>query len=1353
MSDSSSPHARTTTRERRTRRPLAAVTALAVVLTTALTALTIAAQPSAAASLDDGLVARYALDQTSGSSVTDASGHGRTATVSGDTTWLGADGLRLGGTNGHLRLPNDLMKGLTDITVSTQVLIDPAQATPYFIWGLGNTTNGMGNGYLFTTGNAYRTSIASGNWSTEQTASAGRNVDRGQWRTLTYTLSGGTGILYEDGVEVGRNTGITITPGSIGGGTTTANYLGRSVYTADRYLKGQVRDFRVYDRAVTPDEVKQLGAQTAAVRVTSDAAALDLGDTSAVTDNLPLAAKTAGGSTVTWASSDESVVATDGTVTRPAPGAGNATVTLTATVSYAAASATRTFTVTVLQDITDDQKVANALAAVSIPDADAVRGNVTLPTSGARGVTLTWTTKDPAVVTATGEVRRPAYGSTAVKGRLTVRATLGAASGTRTITLTVLPLPKKEALEGYAFAYFTGEGTADGEQMYMAASRGNDPLHWDELNGGRPILTSTEGEQGVRDPFIIRSPEGDKFYLIATDLKIYGNGDWDRSQRHGSRYIEVWESTDLVNWGQQRHVRVSPDEAGNTWAPEAYYDDSIGAYVVFWASKLYASSDPQHTGNTYNKMLYATTRDFRTFSAPKVWVDPGYSVIDSTVIKHDGAYYRFTKDERNNTSTTPCSKFILEQKSTSLRSTDWGFVKDCIGKATTTSPGINQGEGPTVFKSNTEDKWYVFIDEFGGRGYVPFETTDLDSGAFTMSQNYELPGRPRHGTVMPVTKAELERLKAGPTKAPATKDGVIADYALGTQAGTGTTVLDRAGQAGPATIKGGAKRTTDGVELGGVDGYVDLPDNLLAGLDAVTVSTRVWIDPNQQTAYFIWGMGNSLGGAGSGYLFTTGNAYRTAIASGNWSTEQSTGSGRDVSRGAWHTLTYTLSGGTGVLYDNGVEVARNTGVTTTPGELGDGTTTANWIGRSLYSGDRYLKGTVRSFTIWDRGLTAQQVVSLPGNETQVGSVKLDELKVPAIIDTAGGSVVLPVKPGTDVTQLAPELGVPDDAEVTPANGSTQDLTSPVTYRVTGVDGSTRAWTVKAVVMNSPVLPGYNADPNIVRFGDTYWIYATTDGFDGWSGTTFKTWSSTDLVHWTEHPVILDLGPDVTWADGRAWAPAAIEKNGKYYLYFCADAKIGVAVADSPTGPFRDALGKPLVASNPDGGQAIDPAVFTDDDGQSYLYWGNGNAYVVPLNADMTSFDPAKVKRLTGLTGFREGLFVHKRQGTYYLSWSIDDTRSENYRVGYATMTSPLGAGLTNRGEILTKDTSLGILGTGHHSIVQVPGTDDWYIAYHRFAIPGGDGTHREVTIDRLRHNADGTIAPVVPTLESVPPLS
>jgi Glycosyl hydrolases family 43. len=339
---------------------------------------------------------------------------------------------------------------------------------------------------------------------------------------------------------------------------------------------------------------------------------------------------------------------------------------------------------------------------------------------------------------------------------------------------------------GYLFAYFTGEGTADGEQIRYALSRGNDPLHWRELNAGHPVLTSTIGEKGLRDPFVIRSPKGDKFFLIATDLKMYQNssGSWDYVQRHGSRSIMIWESTDLVHWTDQRLVKVAPDNAGNTWAPEAYWDDSLGEYVVFWASKLYADDDPDHTGSTYNKMLYATTKDFRTFSEPKVWDDPGYSVIDSTVIKNKGSYYRYTKDERDPSSSSPCSKFITGEKSTSLTNTKYDFVSDCIG-----SGSIDRGEGPTVFKSNTENKWYLFIDEYGSRGYVPFETTDLDSGKWTMSTNYQLPASPRHGTVMPVTQAEYDRL--------------LAAYPV-----TGTSVVDATakGQSGYAIVTESASK-------------------------------------------------------------------------------------------------------------------------------------------------------------------------------------------------------------------------------------------------------------------------------------------------------------------------------------------------------------------------------------------------------------------------------------------------------------------------------------------------------------------------------------------------------------------
>lgn len=716
----------------------------------------VAAAPAHSA-VDDGLVLKYNLTEAAGTVAEDSSGNGRNGTISGDATRLGGEGLQLGGTDAHVRLPNDVMRGLDSITVSTDVKIAADQGAPYFIWGLGNTTNGTGNGYLFTTGSAYRTSIATGNWATEQTTSANRDLARGAWKTITYTLSGGTAVLYEDGTEVARKSGVTITPGSIGGGTTTANYLGRSVYSGDKYLKGQVRDFRIYNRALSADEVRELGYVSPDQRVALDLQDLSLGDTSAVTANLKLPATGPNGSAYTWASSDPATVSVQGSVTRPANGTGDAAVTLTATATSGAASASKTFTVTVPEDISDDQKVTEAAAALTVWDADAIRGNITLPTAGLYGTAVEWKSNDDAVLTSTGEVTRPAYGSKSAVLNLQATVTLGKAKTKKKFRVTVLPLPKAEAKEGYAFAYFTGNDLA-GENIYMAASRGNDALKWDELNGGNPVLKSGLGTKGLRDPFIIRSPEGDKFYMIATDLSIGSGTSWDSSQRQGSKYIEVWESTDLVNWSAQRHVKVSPDTAGNTWAPEAHYDEKIGAYVVYWASKLYADNDPNHTGGTYNKMMYSTTRDFRTFTEAKVWNDPGNSVIDSTVIKEGDTYYRFTKDEGQ---VSGCLD-IMQEKSSDLLAIDvpatnprnWSLMANCIGK----KAGTGGVEGPTIFKSNTEEKYYLFVDEFGGRGYIPLESTSLENPDWKLSTNYELPRAPRHGTVLPVTRAELERL-------------------------------------------------------------------------------------------------------------------------------------------------------------------------------------------------------------------------------------------------------------------------------------------------------------------------------------------------------------------------------------------------------------------------------------------------------------------------------------------------------------------------------------------------------------------------------------------------------------------
>ncbi|WJK39728.1 family 43 glycosylhydrolase [Solwaraspora sp. WMMA2056] len=1344
-------------------------TALASLAALALTAGLLAAGPTAAtaAELTDGLVLWYKLDAAAGTVATDASGNARHGTVRGGADWSGDDGLGFNGTDTYVRLPDDVLRDLTSVTVAFDVYVDPAQATPYFIYGIGNTSGGTGDGYLFATGDQLRTAIASGNWSTEQNTrpTPARNLARGVWKHLTYAQTGTTGVLYEDGVEIGRNTAVTITPASIGGGTTTANYIGRSVYTADRYLDGRIRDFRIYDRAVDADEAAALGARAAAGVVARDTAALDLGDTSAVTGDLTLPAVGAAGSTITWASSDPDVVSTTGKVTRPALGQPDATATLTATLARGSVTDTKTFEVTVLAQFDDARIVAAAAAALTVHGVDDVRGNLTLPTTGADGTTVNWASDDPAVIATDGVVHRPAPGDATVTVTLTATVTRNAASASREFTATVPALPAPADRTGYLFSYFTGEGTATGEQVYFALSQGNDPLHWQQLNDGRPVLTSTLGEQGLRDPFIIRSPEGDKFYQIATDLRIHGNGNWDGAQRHGSKSIMVWESTDLVNWTDQRLVQVSPDTAGNTWAPETYYDPTIGAYVVFWASKLYAADDPDHTGNTYNKMLYATTRDFHTFSEPQVWVDPGYSVIDSTVIDHDGVYYRFTKDERNNSSSTPCSKFILAETSTSLRSTDWEFLADCIGRG-----AMSQGEGPTIFKSNTEEKWYLFIDEFGGRGYIPFETTDLASGVWTPSSDYALPTSPRHGTVLPVTQAEYDALLAayGPDPGPEPTDGLLLHYEFDETGGSVATDASGQGRHGtyqrtPAFgtgVDGGSFKMSGGASNSTTAPYVTIPNGVFAGVTSTTVATWVKWDASSTANQWIYGLGPDR----NRYLFSgpnTNGVLFSAITTGSWQAEKQLRASSALTGGEWKHVAVTVDSATrtAVMYLDGVAIARATDVAVRPADLHDATGgSAGYIGRSLYGEDPYFAGEVDDFRIYGRALTADEVYALGGDPAAITGAALPQLKVDAIVDAELHRVILPVRPDTDLTALAPEFTLAPGANVAPASGTVRDLSAPVTYTVTGADGATATWTVEARLMRSPVLPGLYADPNIAVFGDRFYLYATTDGFAGWSGTKFSVFSSADLVNWTDHGVILDLETDVDWADNSAWAPTIAERDGKWYFYFSGGKAtgdtgkhLGVAVADSPTGPFRDALGEPLVPAGTYPGQMIDPAVFTDDDGRSYLYWGNGYAYQVELNDDMVSFDPAKVTSHRP-AGYNEGAFVIKRDGRYYFMWSENDTRSEDYQVAYAVGDSPLGPWSERRGTILRKDLSLGIKGTGHHSVVRVPGTDDWYIAYHRFAIPDGDGTHRETTIDRLEFAADGSIVPVVPTLESVTPI-
>lgn len=297
---------------------------------------------------------------------------------------------------------------------------------------------------------------------------------------------------------------------------------------------------------------------------------------------------------------------------------------------------------------------------------------------------------------------------------------------------------------GFLFVTFKGEATPMTEQVYFVLSK--DGRHWEELNGGKPVLVSQLGEKGVRDPYLIRAHDGKKFYIIATDLSINLNPDWKRAGRAGSKSILVWESDDLVNWAEPRLVQVSPDDAGCTWAPEAAYDEDTDDYLVFWASRNGRDEFAKF------RIWAAHTRDFKAFSTPFVYIDNPHDVIDTDIIRDGGKYYRFSKDEKFTAITMEVSEKLL------------GPWRDVPNFSLATMHGY---EGPQCFLLEPEaagkpPTWCLLLDYFTkGEGYKPFVSHDLSGGQFTpAASDFSFPFRLRHGSVLPLTPEEYERLRA-----------------------------------------------------------------------------------------------------------------------------------------------------------------------------------------------------------------------------------------------------------------------------------------------------------------------------------------------------------------------------------------------------------------------------------------------------------------------------------------------------------------------------------------------------------------------------------------------------------------
>jgi len=295
---------------------------------------------------------------------------------------------------------------------------------------------------------------------------------------------------------------------------------------------------------------------------------------------------------------------------------------------------------------------------------------------------------------------------------------------------------------------------------------------------------------------------------------------------------------------------------------------------------------------------------------------------------------------------------------------------------------------------------------------------------------------------------------------------------------------------------------------------------------------------------------------------------------------------------------------------------------------------------------------------------------------------------------------------------------------------------------------------KVAAQHNPVIEGYYADPEGIKYGNTYWIFPTYSA--KYKDQVFMdAFSSKDLKTWIKHPHIIDTSA-VKWAKMAMWAPAVLQKGSKYYLFFGANdihpgeiGGIGVAVADKPDGPYKDLLGKPLIDTIVNGAQPIDQFVFRDKSGAYYMYYGGwGHCNIVKLKGDFTGLEPMPdgtlYKEITPHS-YVEGPYMFIRNHKHYFMWSEGGWTGPDYKVAYAIADSPFGP-FKRLGTVLEQDPAIAT-GAGHHSIIHDVKTDKYYMVYHRRPLGKKGANERVICIDEMKFDDEGHILPVKMTFD------
>lgn len=681
-------------------------------------------------------------------SIVDETGNGYNGKLYGSAKikQLGNFGmLEIGSTNGYADLgakTGNIISTLTDFSISTYLYIDPSLVLTNagnFVWTFSNAENILtsATGCMFYTAKSSRYAISLTNYSNEKQVNVNSAATKGSWKHVTYRQSGNTGEVYINGVLTKSGT-VSVLPSALG--ATAFNYLARSCYSGDQYLlNSKLCDFRIYNAALTQSQITALALNTAKLDtltfgdlVDSVKYELTLGDLSAVTTNLTL--PTADGDvTISWASSNTSVISTAGVVNRPVSGTANANITLTATITKNFVSKTKVFNATVLAQYTNTQSTtldANNLTVNG--NINNLRSNLQLTTTGNEGSTITWSSDKPTILNNAGAIiNRPAHGTGKQKVVLTATISKGGVSTTKTFDIYVA---EDEGFAAYLFAYFTGNNISQEAIRFALSDNG---LVYKALNGDQPIIASSTISLtgGVRDPHIMRTENG-QYYMVVTDM-VSANG-WN-----SNRGLILMKSSNLTDWTSTaiNIPNTYPTDfsaVDRVWAPQTIYDPAVGKYMVYFSMRK-GSTD-------YDKVYYAYANSTFTAleSAPKLlFANPqGTATIDGDIIEKDGQFHMFFKTEGSGNG-------IKKAVASSLTGT-WTMLDKYLDQ------NSNAVEGGCVFRFYNTDNYILMYDVYTSGYYEFTQSTDLENFSVVSGNSFDF--TPRHGTIIPITSAEKQAL-------------------------------------------------------------------------------------------------------------------------------------------------------------------------------------------------------------------------------------------------------------------------------------------------------------------------------------------------------------------------------------------------------------------------------------------------------------------------------------------------------------------------------------------------------------------------------------------------------------------